>query len=120
MEWPADLETVPEVDIETRNAEGKVHRTTIWLVVDGGDVYIRSMRGSEGRWYQELTAGPDAILHVEGETVPVRAVPAPDVESIGRANAGYERKYADSPYLGTLTREEIGGATVRLEPRASR
>jgi hypothetical protein len=117
MDWPAGLETVEEVDIETRSATGEVHRTTIWPVVDGGDVYVRSLKGSAGRWYGELMAGPDAVLHVEGEAVPVRAVPAPDVESIGRANAGYQRKYADSPYLGTMTREEILGTTIRLEPR---
>ena len=109
---------MPEVDIETRSADGEVHRTTIWPVVDGGDVYVRSLKGSAGRWYQEVTAGPDSVLLVEGEAVPVRAVPAPDVESIGRANAGYERKYADSPYLGTMIREEILSTTLRLEPRS--
>jgi hypothetical protein len=117
MDWPSDLETVEEIDVETRDADGDVHRTTVWAVVDGEDVYVRSLRGSAGRWYQELMAGPDAVIHVEGEAVPIHAVPAPDVESIGRANAGYQRKYADSPYLGTMTREEILGTTVRLESR---
>ncbi|HEY6698474.1 MAG TPA: nitroreductase/quinone reductase family protein [Acidimicrobiales bacterium] len=118
MNWPSDLETVPEIDIETQGVQGEVHRTTIWAVVDGGDVYVRSLRGSAGRWYQELMAEPDAVIHVAGEAVPVHAMPAPDVESIGRANAGYQRKYADSPYLGTMTREEILGTTVRFEPRS--
>jgi hypothetical protein len=117
MEWPSDLETVPEIDVETRTSDGVAHRTTVWAVVDGGDVYVRSLRGSGGRWYQELVAGPDTVIHVAGEVVPVHAVPAPDVESIGRANAGYQRKYADSPYLGTMTREEILGTTLRLEAR---
>ena len=118
MEWPSDLETVPEIDVETRSAVGEVHRTTIWAVVDGGDVYVRSLRGSAGRWYQELTAAPDTVIHVAGEAVPIHAVLAPDVESIGRANAGYQRKYADSRYLGTMTREEILGTTLRLDPRS--
>ncbi|HYZ97306.1 MAG TPA: nitroreductase/quinone reductase family protein [Acidimicrobiales bacterium] len=117
MEWPADLEAVPEVDIETEGAQGEIHRTTVWPVVDGGDVYVRSLRGSEGRWYRELTARPDTVLHVRGEAVPIHATPAPDVESIGRATAGYERKYADSPYLGAMIREEILATTIRLEPR---
>jgi hypothetical protein len=116
MDWPGDLETVPEVDIETRSAEGAPHRTTIWPVVDGGDVYVRSLRGSAGRWYSELMAQPDTVLHVRGIAVPVHAVPAPDVESIGRATAGYQRKYADSPYLATMIRDEILGTTTRLEP----
>jgi hypothetical protein len=63
-------------------------------------------------------AAPDTVIHVGGEAVPVHAVPAPDVESIGRANAGYQRKYADSPYLGTMTREEILSTTLQLEPRS--
>ncbi|MGH9110698.1 MAG: nitroreductase/quinone reductase family protein [Acidimicrobiales bacterium] len=117
MDWPGALEAVPEVDIETRGADGAVHRTTIWPAVDGGDVYIRSQRGTAGRWYQEATASPDVVLHVGGESVPVQAVPAPDVESIGRASAGYQSKYADSPYLGTMTRDEILATTLRLEPR---
>ena len=83
MEWPSDLETVPEIDVETRSAVGEVHRTTIWAVVDGVDVYVRSLRGSAGRWYQELTAAPDTVIHVAGEAVPIHAVLAPDVESIG-------------------------------------
>jgi hypothetical protein len=117
MEWPGTLEAVPEVDIETHGADDAVHRTTIWPVVDGGDVYVRSLRGTAGRWYQEVTASPEVVLHVAGEAVPVQAVPAPDVESIGRANAGNQRKYADSPSLGTMTRDEILGTTLRLEPR---
>jgi len=117
MNWPSDLETVPEIDIETQGVHGEVHRTTIWAVVDGGDVYVRSLRGSAGRWYQELMAEPDAVIHVAGEAVPVHAMPAPDVESIGRANAGYQRKYAGSPYVGTMIRPEIFPATLRLDPR---
>ena len=63
-------------------------------------------------------SGPWSTGGTSTSAVPVHAVPAPDVESIGRANAGYQRKYADSPYLGTMTREEILGTTVRLEPRS--
>jgi aryl-alcohol dehydrogenase-like predicted oxidoreductase len=46
MDWPGTLETVREVDIETRRAaEAPVHRTTIWVVVADGDVYVRSEYG---------------------------------------------------------------------------
>src|SRR4029450_10429366 len=77
MEWPSDLETVPEIDVETRPSDGVAHRTTVWAVVDGGDVYVRSLRGSAGRWYQELLAVPDTVIHVAGEVVPGHGVPAP-------------------------------------------
>jgi hypothetical protein len=117
MDWPGQLETVDEVDIETRSADGTVHRTTIWPVVDQGTVYVRSLRGAAGRWYREATANSDVVLHLEGEAIPVRATAAPGPESVEGANAGYRRKYADSPYLASMTRDEILDSTLRLEPR---
>jgi hypothetical protein len=118
MDWPGRLETVEEVDIETRRADdAPVHRTTIWVVTSNGDVYVRSLRGEKGRWFRELMAQPDAVLHVEGEAIPVRATRTPDADSIKRATEGYRRKYGDSPYLDTMIPDEIGPTTVRLEPR---
>jgi hypothetical protein len=35
---------------------------------------------------------------------------------VERATAGLRRKYADSPYLDSMIREEILDATIRLEP----
>jgi hypothetical protein len=119
MDWPGPLETVEEVEIETtRGGDAPVHRTIIWVAVEDGEVYVRSLRGENGRWYRELMANPEARLHVDGDAVPVRAVRADDPESIGRATAGLRSKYSDSPYLDSMIRDEIVPATVRLEPRA--
>ena len=52
------LETIEEVEVETRRASGTSPRTTIWIVVDGGQVYVRSVRGPGGRWYQRLRRDP--------------------------------------------------------------
>jgi hypothetical protein len=117
MEWPGPLESVEEVDIETsRGAGAPVHRTTIWVVVDDGEAFVRSLKGEAGRWYRELIANPEAVLHVEEDEVPVRAVPAADPESVARATEGFRRKYGDSPYLDLMIPEEIAPTTVRLEP----
>jgi hypothetical protein len=118
MDWPGRLETVREVDIETRRAaDAPVHRTTIWVVVAEDEAYVRSEYGEKGRWFRELMANPDAVLHVAGEAVPVHAVRADDPESVERASAGYRAKYADSSALGLMVRDEIAPTTVRLEPR---
>jgi hypothetical protein len=118
VDWPGPLETVEEVDIETsRGAGAPVHRTTIWAVTGEGQVYVRSLNGEDGRWYQELIANPDAILHVEGDAIPVRAVRAADPESVARATRGFNEKYAESPALHTMVRKGIEATTVRLDPR---
>lgn len=117
MNWPDHVEAAREVDLETRRAEdAPAHRTTIWAVVENGEVYIRSWRGSTSRWYREVTANPEAVLHVEDEAVPVRAVAATDPDSVERASAGYRRKYADSTVMESMVRDEILDTTIRLEP----
>jgi hypothetical protein len=118
MDWPGRLETVREVDIETRRAaDAPVHRTTIWVVVGDGEVYVRSEYGEKGRWFRELMASPDAVLHIGGEAIPVHATRTDDPESVERASAGYRAKYGDSSALGVMLRDEILSTTVRLEPR---
>ena len=118
MDWPKALEAAEEIAIETRRAaDAPVHRTTIWPVVEEGEVYVRSLRGDSGRWYRDIIANPDAVVHVAGESIPVRAVHAPDAQSVGRASAGLQRKYADSPYLESMLVDEILETTVRLEQR---
>src|SRR5436190_2989203 len=113
MEWPGPLETVREVVIETRRgADAPPHRTTIWAVVDGGEVFVRSLKGSSGRWYREIRANPEAVLHLNGDSVPVRAVNATDSESVERATAGYRRKYGESSALDSMIRDEIVDTTV--------
>jgi hypothetical protein len=118
MDLREQVEPVEEVDIETtRGAGAPVHRTTIWVVIGDGQVYVRSLNGEDGRWYRELMANPDAVLHVESEAVPVRAVRTPDPESVEQASGGFRRKYGDSPYLDSMIRDEIAPTTVRLESR---
>jgi hypothetical protein len=61
------IDEAKEVHIETRRDEdAPVHRTTIWLVTVGSTVFVRSVRGEEGRWYREVSANPAAALHVGG------------------------------------------------------
>jgi hypothetical protein len=118
MEWPGPLETVREVDIETRRSEdAPVHRTTIWVVVADGEAYVRSEYGEKGRWWRELMATPDTVLHIGGEAIPVHAERADDPESVERASAGYRAKYGEGSVVDFMTRDEIAPTTVRLEPR---
>ena len=84
----------PEIEIETSRGGGApVHRTTIWIVVDGDAAYVRSVRGPAGRWYRELVANPVGAVHAAGQRVAVRAEPATDAESVRRVSAALKSKY---------------------------
>ena len=109
------IDRTEEVDIETSGADGAIHRTTIWAIVDDGEVFIRSYRGPQARWYREALAEPSVALHVDGQRLPVRAVPAADADSIERTSAGILRKYAADPAARAMVVPELLDLTLRLE-----
>jgi hypothetical protein len=117
---PADMRALTrtiEVEIETRPAPGATpHRTIIWVVVDRGQVFIRSVNGARARWYREAIGTPGVAIHVAGRRIPVRVIPATDPDSIARTSASLERKYARDSGTESMLRPEIFGTTLRLEP----
>jgi hypothetical protein len=118
MAWPDEVDAAKEIEIETRRpGREQPRRTTIWAVVDDGEVFVRSWRGDTARWYNEILAEPEAAVIVDGDTTQVRAVPATDSDSVERASAGLLRKYAGSSAADSMVRDEILHTTLRLEPR---
>jgi hypothetical protein len=105
------------VRIETSRPDGPVHSTIIWVVVDDGDIFVRSWRGAGARWYREALANPDVALVVAKRRMPATAIPATDDDSVARTSAGFERKYPGNPATDDMVRDEILGTTLRLDPR---
>ena len=118
---PADLALLrdeEEVDIETAASdEGPPHRAIIWVVVDGQDrVLIRSYRGPGARWYREIMARPDGVLHVRSRALSVRAVPAADPERVEACTAALRTKYAGQHSMPVMLRQYLE-TTLQLVPR---
>jgi hypothetical protein len=109
------IDRTDEVEIETTGADGVVHRTIVWAVVEDRDVYVRSYKGPNARWYREALATPATALHVSGERLPIRAVLAADPASIARCSAGILHKYANDPAAASMVRPELLDLTLRLE-----
>jgi hypothetical protein len=105
------------VEIETRRRSGEAIRTVIWAVVDGGQVYVRSVRAEEGTWYRRIRANPAGVLHVGGAAAAVRAVPVDGQAEVERVSEALRRKYARSAgSLARMLRPETLPTTLRLEP----
>jgi len=115
------LERIREVRIETISLDGSTnHRTWIWIVKSGDEAFVRSERGVEGRWYREVRAQPDAMLHVEAEAIPVTVVLADDPDSIRRVSDAFTAKYGHRAAGSTAAMLEPHTleTTLRVEPRA--
>jgi hypothetical protein len=110
------MDVAKEVDIETRSPEGKTHRVTIWIVVVDGAPYVRSVRGPRGRWYRELTARKEGVLHVGSRKVDVRPAKVRAPAMIDEVSAALWRKYAKTASLFSMLRLSTLDTTLRLEP----
>ncbi|HSL77985.1 MAG TPA: nitroreductase/quinone reductase family protein [Candidatus Limnocylindrales bacterium] len=117
----AALDQAKEVRIETSaGPDQPIHKTIIWLVVDGEDVFVRSWRGVTARWYREALANPEIALHVGKQRLAATAVPAHDVDAVTRTSAALERKYAGDPSTRSMVRDEILITTLRIDPRSEK
>jgi hypothetical protein len=118
----ADLAEREEIQLQTAapSRPGGTRKTIIWVMVDGKDVFVRSVRGEQGRWYRELLVEPKAVVHFRGkpkrEPVRVRAVRASDPKSIERCSRALVSKYTGIPGLKEMLEEDTLPTTVRLEP----
>lgn len=116
---PADLALLAEaeeVEIETARSGGQPHRTIIWIVVDGDDVFVRSVNGSRARWYREAVADPAVTIHIARRALPARAVPAIDPSSVQRTSDILAQKYGANPAMPSMLVPEIFDTTLRLVP----
>jgi hypothetical protein len=110
-----ELRDIREVAIRTeRHPETAV---VIWLVVADDEVFVRSVRGSKGRWYRDLAKGGSATLEFADRRLKVQALAAGDTASIEKASREYLRKYQTSPYAQSIARAEVLSTTLRLQPR---
>ena len=110
------MDVAKEVDIETAGPDGAKHRVTIWIVVVDGVPYVRSVRGKRGRWYRELTATKQGVLHVGTRGVDVRPVPVTETGLIDEISAGFWKKYTKNSSLFSMLRLATLDTTLRLDP----
>ena len=117
----ADIAEREEVELETTRRSGAKRKTIVWIVAEGPDVFVRSVRGEEGRWYQDLLANPEGVFHFRGRPklppVPFRAFHTPDAESVARTTRALNAKYrGQGASLGSMLQEPVLPTTLRLEP----
>jgi hypothetical protein len=112
----AIIDDTGEVQIETFSVSGKATKTIIWIVVADGEVYVRSVQGEEGHWYVRALSNPLVAIHVAGERIEFRAVHVDDADTIGRVTEALRAKYRPGGSLDRMTRAEVLGTTLRLDP----
>jgi hypothetical protein len=113
------LDETDEVYIETsRDADSPQHRTIIWAVVVGEEVFVRSVRGRKGRWYQRISSYPEGALLAGDTRIPVRVAPVTDNVTVEAVSEAFRSKYEEAwpgPTAG-IVRSEVLPTTLKLSP----
>jgi hypothetical protein len=104
-------------EVGTRSEKHPNAAVVIWVVVADEEVFVRSVRGTKGRWYGDLAAGGPATLEFAGRQLEVHAIPVSDPAAVARAGHEYLRKYQPRPYAQAMVRSDVLLTTLRLEPR---
>lgn len=111
------FEETGEVEIETVSPKGITHSVKIWIVVVDGVPYVRSVRGTKGRWYRELLARGEGAIVARGKRTVVKAKHDSAKATIDGTSDALRRKYKTSrASLASMLRPDVLDTTVRLEP----
>lgn len=110
---PAD-----EVQIAPRRRDGTLRSPiTIWLVRQGDGLYIRSVNGRDGSWFQAAQARHEAHLQAPGLEKDVDLIEVGD-EVNDQVDEAYRTKYQRYPSIvPRMVTPEVRATTLRLEPR---
>lgn len=106
----ADEETVTVI---TKDEDGDVRETTIWLLVLDDVGYIRTSRSS--RWGGNVQRDPALALRIDGAEYPMRATFIEDEAERARIVAGFEAKYGSNPILNWIRGDDP--RIMRLDPQ---
>ncbi|HVH65153.1 MAG TPA: DUF2255 family protein [Candidatus Acidoferrum sp.] len=106
-----------EIDIETRrDAKSPLHRTTIWIVPTKDGVYVRSVNGKKGRWYQEAVANPSVTIRVGRRKATARVEPERNPKVQREVTDAYREKYEERwpDETPSMYRRSVLPTTLRL------
>jgi hypothetical protein len=107
------LHRTDEVGMETRPGR----QVPIWIVVDGDQAYVRSVKGPNGAWWKRLSSGGEARLHAGGRSWAIRGEPVSDaqVQRVSDAlKSKYERRWPGP--TAAMLRPDTLPTTLRLQP----
>jgi len=88
-DWNAVAAT-DTVEVTTKNVDGTLKDTTVWLVVVDGQGYIRT---GNTRWWSNIERDHDVALRIEGKEYPLRVELVEDPELRQRVVDAFRAKY---------------------------
>jgi hypothetical protein len=122
--WTAgELEQVgaaEELQLASARRDGALSKpVTIWVVRDGDDLYVRSVRGRTSRWFRGVQDRHEGHIRAGGVDKDVVFVENGDEAVNDAIDDAYRTKYGRYPaaVVDPMVSPEVRAATLRLLPR---
>jgi hypothetical protein len=108
-----------ELRIAPRRKDGTLRRAVpIWVVRVGDELYVRSWRGDDGRWYRAAQANREGRVSAGGVSKDV-ALLAADDQVNDAVDAAFREKYGRyTGYVEPMVAPQARATTLRLVPRS--
>lgn len=102
------------VTLTTVDADGRSYETSLWIVEDEDDLWLRAGMASNA-WYHRLQRNPHVTLRwKDGREVKYEAVPMPD--RTARINKRMAEDYGVADRMISLMRDSDESVAIRLDP----
>ena len=110
-----------EIHVSSIRPDGTARKpVTMWMVTDGDQVYVRSVKGSAGTWYRHVRATDLAQVTARGVTADVSVEDASADAGLGnRLDTAYRAKYQRYAHriVDSVLAPAAKASTLRLMPR---
>jgi hypothetical protein len=109
-----------ELQIAGRRRDGTLREpVTIWVVRQGDDLFVRSVRGRDGRWYRGAQARHEGHIRSGGVDKDVSFVGEADDRLNAGIDSAYLTKYKrySSEIVDPIVAPPARATTMRLVPR---
>ncbi|MBY8881317.1 DUF2255 family protein [Actinacidiphila acidipaludis] len=108
-----------ELDVAPLDSDGDLRPpTTIWVVRDGDELYVRSWRGQGGVWYQAARSSHAGRITSGDIAKDVTFTEERDPVVNQRLDAAYRSKYSRyTSYVAPMVADSARAATLKVQPR---
>lgn len=119
----AELSSINQADdlkIAPLRADGVNHGTPTWIweVVVKGNLYVRAYHGIRSSWYQSAIKQKAGQIHAAGSLWEVSFEVVENEDLNRKIDEAYREKYANSPYLAAMIKDQAREATVKILPKS--
>lgn len=108
-----------ELEIAPARADGSLRRATpIWVVRIDDDLYVRSYRGQDGRWFRTAQQSHEGEINAGGISKRVRFVESDNAQTADAIDQAYRSKYEryGARYVEPMVASNARAATLQLVP----